>query len=123
MDRRKLNLTQKVSASTLIEVLIAMVTIVIVFGIAMMIYSNVIRSSVSVKKVRAQAVLYDMMQKATASSGSLPDDSFSFNELHVEQSVKPYHDNPHLVEVDLTAYDDNHQILSTLKQVIIAQHE
>ncbi len=123
MDRRKLNMKTKVNASTLIEVIIAMVTIVIVFGIAMMIYSNVIRSSVSVKKIRAQAILRDIMERASNSATALQNDSFTLDGLVINQTVKPYRDDKNLNEVDLNAYDSNQQLQATLKQVKIMQDE
>jgi hypothetical protein len=48
MAGNKLN--TKLSASNILEVIVSMVIIVIVFGIAMMIYSNVLRFSLSAKK-------------------------------------------------------------------------
>lgn len=122
MDRRKLTVSSKVSGSTLVEMLIAMVTIVVIFGIAMMIFSNVTRSSVAMKKIRAQAVLNDLLQKAL-SSPVISNDSFVLDGLQVEQTAKPYHDDPQLTEVDLAAYDSNHLLLFTLKQVLITPYE
>ena len=52
MAGRKLIRT-KIMASTILEVIVAMVIIVVVFGIAMMIYTNVLRMSLSVKKIQA----------------------------------------------------------------------
>jgi Tfp pilus assembly protein PilV len=121
MDNRKLNKVKRVRASTLIEVIIAMVTIVVVFGITMMICSNVVHSSVSLKKVRAQAVLNDIMEKLTASPSHLQDDNYLIGDLHIAQKVKAYHDETELNEVDLSVYDNNQQLLATLKQVIIAK--
>ena len=48
MVRGKLRIKSKLAASSIIEVLISMVVIMVVFGIAMMIYANVIQSSLSV---------------------------------------------------------------------------
>ena len=121
MDSCKLKISRKVQASTLVEVLVAMVTIVVVFGIAMMIYSNVMRSSVSVKKVRAQSILNGLIQETQFSAAPLRDDSFSFDDLRVDQTVKTYQEDKNLAEIDLAAYDSNNQLLATLKKVIIAR--
>jgi Tfp pilus assembly protein PilV len=61
MAGSKLIIQHKLKASTIIEVLISMVIIMVVFGMAMMIYANVIRSSLSVKKVRAEAILNEIL--------------------------------------------------------------
>ena len=108
-------------ASTLIEVVIAMVTIVVVFGITMMIYGNVIRSSVSLKKLRAQAVVNGLMLKLTAGTPELQTTDITLDGLHIIQTVKPYNDEKGLNEVDISAYDGNQQLLITSKQVIIAK--
>ena len=60
MAGRKLIRT-KIMASTILEVIVAMVIIVVVFGIAMMIYTNVLRMSLSVKKIQAQAILKETL--------------------------------------------------------------
>ena len=61
MAGRKLTLNAKLKASTIMEVLIAMITIIVVFGIAMAVYSNILRSSLSVKKIQAQSVLAETL--------------------------------------------------------------
>jgi Tfp pilus assembly protein PilV len=54
---------KKVQSSTLIEVLIAMVIIVVVFVISMRIFTNVMASSVSVKSVKVEQELHNLYTK------------------------------------------------------------
>lgn len=49
---------KKIAGSTVIEVLIAMVIIMLVFSIAMRLFGNVMHSGVSFKKVQVQQQLY-----------------------------------------------------------------
>jgi Tfp pilus assembly protein PilV len=118
MAGRKLIVQEKVAASTLLEVVISMVIIVLVFGTAMMIYSNVTRLSLSVKKTQAQAILLEMMRNME-SSKEITSQSVVAGDFTIEQSVKSYNDNNDLLSVDLTAYDDNHQEVAELQKVII----
>jgi Tfp pilus assembly protein PilE len=117
MDRNKLNIQGKVKASTILEVVVSMVIIILVFGIAMMIYSNVLRLSLSVKKIKAQAILQEILlreeQVAEHSTQSI-----TVDDLRIEQEVKPYNEDSHLTEIHLTAYDANNQKITELQKVM-----
>jgi Tfp pilus assembly protein PilE len=118
MAGRKLIVQTKVGASTILEVVISMVIIILVFGIAMMIYSNVTRLSLSAKKIQAQAVLQELMQNFEQSK-EITSQSVVSGDYTIEQSVKPYGENTNLIGVSLTAYDDNHQEVAELQKVIL----
>jgi len=118
----KLKVKSKLPASSIIEVLIAMVVIMVVFGTAMMIFANIMQSSMSVKKLRAQAILNQTLQ-ADESSANPASTTFSADELHIEQTVKSYNNEANLTEIDLSAYDANGKELITLHKVIINQNE
>jgi len=112
----------KVRASTIIEVLIAMVIIVAVFGIAMMIYTNVTQSSLSVKRIRTEAVLNEYLQAAERSFVNTTQ-SFNVDSLTIEQTVKSYNSEKKLIEIDLVAFDSNEQKVAELHKVIINNNE
>jgi Tfp pilus assembly protein PilE len=122
MAGNKVNINTKVKASTILEVLISMVIIVVVFGIAMMIYANVTQSSLSVKKIKAEAVLGEYLQNAEKSTGNATQ-SFTVDSLNIEQTIKSYNTEKHLVEIDLVAYDANQQKVAELHKVIINSNE
>ena len=113
-------LNNRVGASTIMEVVIAMIIIVVVFGIAMMIFSNVLRLSLSAKKLQAQALLQETMLNAEHTTANTTQ-SFTSGDFRIEQVVKPYNDDSNLTEVDLTAYDQNNQQVAMLQKVIINQ--
>ena len=118
----KLGLETRVKASTVLEVIISMVIIIAVFGVAMMIYANVTRMSLSSQKIKAEAVLSQIMKdmdKAELSS----DQQSVIDGFTVERSVKLYMENNKLLQVDLKAYDQNHQILAELHQLVIKSDE
>jgi len=108
----------RVKASTILEVIVSMIVIVIVFGIAMMIYTNVLRLSLSAKKLRVQALLQEIMLKAEQTTANTTQ-SFTIDDFRIEQEAKPYHDESGLTTIHLTAYDQNQQKIAELQKVII----
>lgn len=111
-------LKTRVRASTILEVVISMVIIVVVFGIAMMIYTNVLRMSLSVKKLRAQALLNEMALSTEHNTEGTPSDVV-VGDLRIQQEIKPYNGDADLVELHLTAFDENKQKVAELQQVIM----
>jgi Tfp pilus assembly protein PilE len=110
-------LNTKLRASTILEVIVSMVIIVVVFGIAMMIYTNVLRFSLSAKKLRAQALLQETMFTAEHSATNTTQ-TFTVDDFRIEQEVKPYMQNSSLTDIHLTAYDQNQQKIAELEKVI-----
>ncbi|WP_428330289.1 type II secretion system protein [Mucilaginibacter sp.] len=108
-------LNYRLRASTLPEVLVAMVIILVVFGIAMTIFTNVMRLSLSAKKLRAAALL----EKALRQSGDDTEDStFSMEEFRVTRETKPYPRDPTLIDIYMTAYDPNGQKTAEIHQIL-----
>jgi Tfp pilus assembly protein PilE len=118
MAGKKISIGKKVRASSILEVLISMVVILIVFSIAMAIYTNVLKLSLSIKKIRAQAALQDILIKSEY-QGKLSDDSFSTADFRIEQEVRTVENFQRLSSVHLTAYDDNQQKVAELQKLII----
>jgi Tfp pilus assembly protein PilE len=122
MARNKITCSTKVKASTILEVLISMVIIMVVFGIAMMIYANVTQFSLSVKKIKAEALLNEYLQTAEKSNGNTTQ-SFNVDSLSIQQTIKSYNTEKNLVEIDLAAYDANQQKVAELHKVIMNNNE
>ncbi len=118
MAGRKLIPAGKVNASTILEVVIAMVIIIMVFGIAMMIYTNVLRLSLSAKKIKAQAILQEIVLKSEQTK-DFSTQSITIDDFRVEQEIKPYLNDTLLNEIHVTAYDGNQQKITELQKVII----
>ncbi|MDB5122340.1 MAG: hypothetical protein JWP94_469 [Mucilaginibacter sp.] len=120
MAGRKLKIAAKLNGSTILEVVVAMVIIVIVFGIAMMIFNNVVRMSLSAKKIRAQAILKETLQAAEQRS-AVSGQSVTVGEFRIEEDVRPYNNEAYLSDIHLTAYDANAEKITELEKVIIKQ--
>ncbi len=118
MAGNKIKLQQKLAGSTILEVIVAMVIMIMVFGIALMIYANVVRLSLSVQKLRAQAILQDMLINAVPEEGDSRQIG-SDAEFRIEQEIKPVAYEPGLYMLTLTAYDNNRQRLAQVQQIKI----
>jgi len=105
-------LNGRVNGSTILEVVISMIVIVVVFGIAMMIVTNVTRLSLSGKKLRAEALLQSAADSAVISK------TITLEDFRIEQEVKPCQQNSALLDVHLTAYDQNQQKVAELEKII-----
>jgi hypothetical protein len=95
-----------------------MMIIILVFGIAMMIYTNVSRQSLSGQKLKAQAILAQIMKEMGKAEQSANQESI-IGGFTVERSLKPYAKNGRLLQIDLIAFDQNNQLLAELHQLII----
>ena len=115
-------LKSRVKASSILEVIISMIIIMVVFGISMMIYTNVLSSSLSGKKIRAQALLQETMLEAEHATVNTTQTS-TIDDFRIEQDAKPYNDDPDLTVIHLTVYDENQQKVSELQKVIVNHHE
>jgi Tfp pilus assembly protein PilE len=118
MAGRKLIISREVAGSTIIEVLISMTVILLVFGIAITIYENVIGSSLSAAKINAEALLRERLlyieqnPTSTAETGNP-------GIFRIEQEIKPYNANAHLEQVHLTALDPNNVQVAEIYKVIL----
>jgi len=118
MAGKKLTPAAKVNASTILEVVIAMVIIILVFGMAMMIYTNVLRLSLSAKKIKAQAILEEIALK-TEQTKAYSSQSLTVDDFRIEQQMQPFNTDTLLNTIHLTAYDANQQKITDLKKVIL----
>ena len=107
----------KLKASSLVEVLISMIIILIVFSIAMGIYANVLRLSLSIKKHHAQAVLYQVLRKIEKSP-QLSEEKFTLEGFYIKQIITNYQYQKYLTEIHLTAVDKNKIKLAEVRKVV-----
>jgi len=105
-------------ATTITEVVIALVIIVVVFGMAMMIFANVTQQAISTKKIRATAILRAVLLKADQSH-QLPQEAFNQGGFKIIPVIKPVEDEPGLSELHLTVYDENQQEISKMAEIMI----
>ncbi len=106
----------KLRASTLLEVVVSMVLIVVVFTIALTIYTNVLKLSLSVRKLTARAVLSELSLRADSGS-SASVQTFNKGAIRVEQQMDTYQGNNALQQVSLTAFDEEGVPLDSVRKI------
>ena len=121
MAGSKLTYRHRVKGSTILEVIISMIIIIVVFGIAMMIFINVNRLSLSIKKLKAQAILQHTLLQAEQANDHT-DQTITVDDLTIKQEITPFENESGLSVITLTAFDPNHEQVARLKKVI-ASHE
>lgn len=118
MGRMKQSLLNKtLKGSSLVEVLVAMVVIMIVFSIAMAIFTNVTKLSLSTKKYKAQAILEQVLIQVE----KFPEDGhkkFTQHEFMIDQEVTGYLDKPGLKRVNISILDEQGEHLLQIRKVI-----
>ena len=122
MAGSKLRNRHGVRGSTILEVIISMIIIIVVFGIAMMIFTNVNRLSLSAKKLKAQAILQHTLLQAEQAKDHT-DQTITVDDMTIKQEITPFENEPGLSVITLTAFDPDHEQVARLKKVIINHEE
>ncbi|MBC7913520.1 MAG: hypothetical protein H7Y07_05285 [Pyrinomonadaceae bacterium] len=113
----RVKVNYRLSASTLIEVVVSMVIIVIVFSIAMGIYTNVLRLSLSVQKYQAQATLHQLLNQLEKSP-QIMNQSYSINDLRINKEITLYNNQQNLKEIHLIAFNQNQEKVAEIRKVV-----
>ena len=118
MDGNKVKGIKRLKSSSLIEVLVSMVIIVIVFSIAMGISTNIFRLSLSFKKLKAQASLNRLLIQLEKKPPHVTQKNFIFDEISINQVVTKYLNSDNLKVIHLTALDENKEKLGEVKKIV-----
>jgi hypothetical protein len=116
----RIQLNPKIKASTLLEVIISMVVIMVVFGIAMMIFSKITTFSISGKASRARAALEYQLTKIEKAK-IFTNESLVAGDFNIDQTAMPYRSFDNLLLLTLTAYDTNNKVVAQLRRIEIKQ--
>jgi len=112
----------KVEAATILEVVVALVILVIISGIALTVFGNVVRSSISVKKIKAEAALQDLLVQ-TESESDYTRLSVTSGDLKLIREIKPFEPDPAVSVLQLSALDANGLEVATIKKLVIDEQE
>lgn len=113
----QMKLIKQVDGSTIIEVLISMVVIMAVFSMALGIFTNVQRLSLSAKKLHAQGVLKEELFSLQKGPLVLKDTK-KIDDISVEEEITIYQNNNTLYQISLVAYDANQEKLAQIQEVV-----
>lgn len=117
MGRIKKLCNAKVSGSSLIEVITAVVIISIVFTIASVVYLNVQRSSFSAKKLRASIMVNELIISTLKENRYEPLQQES-GEFILYQTVDLYAGNRNLKVLIVEARDESGKLIAQRKKLI-----
>jgi len=109
----------RLAASSILEVVVSMVIIVMVLGISLMIYSNVVRQSLSTRQLKAQFLLQQGLLKIDNGSFEQTD---VIDQWQITRDIIPYKADTRLILVHVTAYDEGHNLIAEIRKVMIS-HE
>jgi Tfp pilus assembly protein PilV len=110
----------KLKASSTIESLVAMVILVVCFGVATMIYTNVLDSDGHRKKLKALIVLNKVAEQIKTENRFI-DADFNMNELTINAIFTKVDHAEDLFKFSLTAFDESASIVAVRNEMIILQ--
>jgi Tfp pilus assembly protein PilV len=91
-------LRTKIQAATLIEVIVSLVIIMIFFGIAMMIYINVLNTSISNRQIQADLLLKEVCEE-TILNRRYFDEKIEKDGFVVYKSIRKYSDMENVIHL------------------------
>lgn len=100
---------QKLKASTLLEVIVAMVIIMIVFVLSTGIFSNIIRSSPSLKAQRINAISTGIIENSVTNK-NWQDEVIHVDSMAFQKTVKRYLDQQDLILLSLSITESGKEI-------------
>jgi competence protein ComGF len=107
---------KKISASTLPEVLIAMIIIMAVFTVAITIYSRITFSGVSVTDTQAHGVMNQMVINGIEEN-KWEEQTLVLDSIHYQKSISPYKDFKDLFIFQVTAKREQ-KTIGTIRQIV-----
>lgn len=106
----------QLKAATLLEVIVAMVIIMVVFVIATAIYTNVIRSSPTMKQQRARALATALIRKSLE-DGNWEDETELTDSIALQKTVSEYPGHPDLRVITVRAAERGRAI-GMVRQIV-----
>ena len=110
-------LTKRIEASTLVESLIAMVVVMVSFGVATTVYVNVMSSGNEMQKLKARTLLQKLAVE-TKQERLFLDTKMTMDGFVVDKKVVAYNSQKHLFLLKLTAYSATEKQLAVYNELI-----
>ena len=108
---------KKIKATSIVESLIAIVLIVIVFGIGMRSYLNVTNSTNLIVENRAALVLRQIAERTKATKQYI-DQNFEEQGFNIQQQIRPYENYKKIYLLELKAFDPNQKTCGDYKELL-----
>jgi hypothetical protein len=113
-------LIHKIQASTLVEVIVALIIILTSFGLAIMSIDNNSKSSNTHDLIQAQQCLL-MVKDRTIKEKRFLDEEFDYANIHIIKMLTDYPNSTELKILEIQAFDTNKNMLVSQKELIIAE--
>lgn len=107
----------KITASSLLEVVVALVVICVVLGLAMGVYSNVARASFSLQHTKATLEL-ERVAQTTKMEAAYVDGTISSNGFLIERTILPFAQEPALAVLHLAIHSESNHLIAERKELI-----
>lgn len=108
----------KLKSFTLIESIVALIIIMLCFGIGLMIYVNVMKSDSNFLKLKSSALLKEIVINTKINKHFI-DEQYSFKEININKRIEKYKDQDNLNIVIFEAYDKSGKKICEMKELVI----
>lgn len=113
-------LEKKVKASTLIEVIVALIIILISFGLALMVIDSNHKSADNRTLIKAHQCVLKQKNKCLKEKRFI-NEELDFNTIHIDQTIEDYPASKELKLLKIEAFDSTKTLLISEKELIIAE--
>lgn len=110
----------KITSSTLVEVIVAMVVLAIAFSVGIMIYFNILTGSGSYRSFETSLILKQIATE-TINDKSYIDETIEISDLTIQKSIKAYNGSKKIMVLELHAIDQNQKEHGIQKQLILTE--
>jgi hypothetical protein len=107
----------RIKASSLFETIVALMVIMIVFGIAMTIYVNVMKNSSSLAELKASLRLEEIARE-TKDGKKYFNESFETEGVQIEKKISVYKGREGIILLEIVAFDPLKKRLADYKEII-----
>ena len=113
--------TQKLEASTLVEVLVSMAIVIIAFGLGLSIYFTVLNSDRNRMELEASLLINEIIAESTAQQLWL-NETIKLDYLTIEKTLTPYEGmRDRLQTLTVTAYNKQGRVIAQCKELVITE--
>lgn len=110
-----------IKCSTLVETLVAMIIVMLSFGIGLMIYLNITQSEGFSQKIKARLQM-NQISVETIEKNLLMDEEYKKETIKIKKTIKPYEpDSPNLKLILLEAFDGTGKKIEERKELFFFQ--
>ena len=120
LGKLDIDLNKKLQASSMLEVITAMVIIMIIFAVATTMFVKVTSSGFTLEKINAQLLLNNKAIDSKLKQ-NFKEEETKEGEITIKQSIKPYGSNSSLILLHLEAFDNSNKKVADKKELVLIE--